>query len=273
MVRVNGQRIWTKKRNEEHYRGEHFKWVYAIVRTKSYWILWGIVHNLCTLLVLFVFLSWFDGFSLSTHSQMCVRTYTMIQKWSHHWSCVNCWTNKSWQFGLKSENMFVSVNMWKGKNTNTHTHTRESAWNDQHKHFVKWNLPANVIVDVFTSKTRPISNRMKLTHIQMRSHKNCECLPLLFAYCIYGVRLCVLSVFILLFIQKWTNLFYFISTGLNNNLLLRFSGHHSILSLLCIHSNSTKVSRAGPVVAQSIFLYFSISQHCHINTFRRKSFA
>lgn len=112
---------YEQKRNEEHYRGEHFKWVYAIVRTKSYWILWGIVHNLCTLLVLFVFLSWFDGFSLSTHSQMCVRTYTMIQKWSHHWSCVNCWTNKSWQFGLKSENMFVSVNMWKGKNKNTHT--------------------------------------------------------------------------------------------------------------------------------------------------------
>lgn len=192
-----------------------------------------------------------------------------IRKWSHYWSCVNCWTNKSWQFGLKNENMFVSVYYErKGRDETRKKHKR-----------IHMKRPAQTFRQMkFTGKcdcrcvhiknsTNCQQSRTKHTHTSTNaSHKKLECLLLLFAYCIYGVRLCVLSVFILLFIQKWTN-FYF-TTFPPGLIIIYFLGFPAIILFYgprCICQSYRLIG-----VPVNFPYIFQLAFHCHINTFRRE---
>lgn len=115
------------------------------------------------------------------------------------------------------------------------------------EHFIKWNLLANVRLNVFSHQIQPIATHLHIPKPSYRTQNVCLYYFVDFIYYVCSSSLYIhsrtfstsnwidgcmctfcFSIYFAIYTKMKENLLYSISIGLNNNLLRQFSGHHFI---------------------------------------------
>lgn len=168
----NRQRLRYKRKRRILPREAAFQWVFDANQRNAFN---SHGNRACTiyavvLLLLFLVLIWWFSL-LSTLNTVC-KWFATSENGHTPWSGVNCSTNKSWRFELKSTEYVCLVVIWTGKKAETEKGSRKNVPAMTNslslflEHFIKWNLLANVSLDELLHQIRrPIA-----TQLHIRNH-------------------------------------------------------------------------------------------------------